>query len=112
MVRVAGSLATGQVRAYDLIRMMMADGRLTGLGSAFAHYGRIFKTLHLLQVIHVEEYRRMIGAHGRRPALRTYAKEGGRRPAPAAGEAPPPPRPVLTSGSPGGSSPGGGFPED
>ena len=62
MVRVAGSLATSQVRAYDLIRMMMADGRLTGLGSAFAHYGRIFKTLHLLQVIHVEEYRRMIGA--------------------------------------------------
>jgi TnpA family transposase len=62
MVRVAGSLATGQVRAYDLIRMMMADGRLTGLGNAFAHYGRIFKTLHLLQVIHVEEYRRMIGA--------------------------------------------------
>ena len=62
MVRVAGSLATNQVRAYDLIRMMMADGRLTGLGSAFAHYGRIFKTLHLLQVIHVEEYRRMIGA--------------------------------------------------
>ena len=61
MVRVAGSLATGQVRAYDLIRMMMTDGRLTGLGSAFAHYGRIFKTLHLLQVIHVEEYRRMIG---------------------------------------------------
>ncbi|HEX2819789.1 MAG TPA: Tn3 family transposase [Streptosporangiaceae bacterium] len=62
MVRVAGSLATSQVRAYDLIRMMMADGRLTGMGNAFAHYGRIFKTLHLLQVIHVEEYRRMIGA--------------------------------------------------
>ncbi|MFE3453993.1 Tn3 family transposase [Nonomuraea sp. NPDC059194] len=62
MVRVAGSLATNQVRAYDLIRMMMADGRLTGLGNDFAHYGRIFKSLHLLQVIHVEEYRRMIGA--------------------------------------------------
>ena len=62
MVRVAGSLATNQVRAYDLIRMMMADGRLTGLGNAFAHYGRIFKSLHLLQIIHVEEYRRMIGA--------------------------------------------------
>lgn len=61
MVRVAGSLATNQVRAYDLIRMM-ADGRLTGLGNAFAHYGRIFKSLHLLQVIDVEEYRRMIGA--------------------------------------------------
>jgi TnpA family transposase len=62
MVRVAGSLATGQVGAYDLIKMMTADGRSTGLGSAFAHYGRIFKTLHLLQVIHVEEYRRMIGS--------------------------------------------------
>jgi TnpA family transposase len=62
MVRVAGSLATNQVRAHDLIRMMMTDGRLTGLGNAFAHYGQIFKTLHLLQVIHVEEYRRMIGA--------------------------------------------------
>ncbi|MFC7641572.1 Tn3 family transposase [Streptosporangium lutulentum] len=62
MVRVAGSLSTNQVRAHDLIRMMTADGRLTGLGNAFAHYGRIFKTLHLLQVLHVEEYRRMIGA--------------------------------------------------
>lgn len=61
MLRVAGSLTTGQVRAYDLIRMMTADGRTTGLGHAFAHYGRIFKTLHLLQLIHVEEYRRMIG---------------------------------------------------
>ena len=62
MTRVAGSLATGQVRAYDLIKMMTAGGRLTGLGNAFAAYGRIFKTLHLLQVIHVEAYRRMIGA--------------------------------------------------
>ncbi|GAA3516397.1 TnpA family transposase [Streptosporangium album] len=62
MVRVAGSLSTNQVRAYDLIKMMTADGRLTGLGNAFAHYGRIFKTLHLLQVVHVEDYRRMIGA--------------------------------------------------
>ncbi|MFG2076375.1 Tn3 family transposase [Nonomuraea maritima] len=62
MARVAGSLSTNQVRAYDLIKMMTADGRLTGLGNAFAHYGRIFKTLHLLQVLHVEDYRRMIGA--------------------------------------------------
>jgi TnpA family transposase len=61
MVRVAGSLATGQVRAHDLIKMMTAGGRLTGLGNAFAAYGRIFKTLHLLQIIHVESYRRIIG---------------------------------------------------
>jgi TnpA family transposase len=61
MVRVAGSLSTNKVRAYDLIKMMTAGGRLTGLGNAFAAYGRIFKTLHLLQIIHVESYRRMIG---------------------------------------------------
>jgi hypothetical protein len=34
-----------QVRAYDLIRMMMAEGRITSLGRAFAHYGRIFEKL-------------------------------------------------------------------
>ena len=62
MLRVAGSLITGQVRAYDLIRMISRDGRPTGLGEAFAHYGRIFKTLHLLQVLHDESYRRMIGS--------------------------------------------------
>ena len=62
MLRVAGSLITGQVRAYDLIRMISRDGRPTGLGEAFAHYGRIFKTLHVLQVLHDESYRRMIGS--------------------------------------------------
>jgi TnpA family transposase len=61
MLRVAGSLTTGQVRAYDLIRMMQHDGRTTALGKAFAHYGRIFKTLHLLQFIDDVNYRRMIG---------------------------------------------------
>jgi TnpA family transposase len=62
MLRVAGSLITGQVRAYDLIRMISRDGRPTGLGEAFAHYGRIFKTLHILQVLHDESYRRMISS--------------------------------------------------
>lgn len=61
MLRVAGSLTTGAVRAYDLIRMLSRDGRPTGLGDAFAHYGRIFKTLHLLQFISDDGYRRMIG---------------------------------------------------
>ncbi|MBV9026946.1 MAG: Tn3 family transposase [Streptomycetaceae bacterium] len=61
MLRVAGSLQTGKVRAYDLLRMMTSGDRMTGLGDAFAHYGRIFKTLHLLQFIDSEAYRRMIG---------------------------------------------------
>ncbi|MFV2197851.1 Tn3 family transposase [Nocardiopsis sp. LOL_012] len=62
MLRVAGSLTTGAVRAYDLVRMISRDGRPTGLGDAFAHYGRIFKTLRLLQFLHDESYRRMITA--------------------------------------------------
>ncbi|MET9644806.1 Tn3 family transposase [Streptomyces syringium] len=61
MLRVAGSLQTGKVRAYDLLRVMASGDRMTGLGDAFAHYGRIFKTLHLLQFLDSEAYRRMIG---------------------------------------------------
>ena len=48
MLRVAGSLVTNQVRAYDLLRMFGREGRPTPLGQAFAEYGRIAKTLHLL----------------------------------------------------------------
>jgi hypothetical protein len=51
MLRVAGSLVTGQVRAYDLLRMFDREGRPTPLGQAFAEYGRIAKTLHLLRVV-------------------------------------------------------------
>ena len=51
MLRVAGSLVTGQVRAYDLLRMFGREGRPTPLGTAFAEYGRIAKTLHLLRVV-------------------------------------------------------------
>ena len=80
MLRVAGSLTSGQVRAYDLIRMISRDGRPTGLGEAFAHYGRIFKTLHLLQVLHDESYRRMIGSqlnlHESRHALARRIRHG------------------------------------
>jgi Tn3 transposase DDE domain len=51
MPRIAGSQALGELRGYDLIRMLSRDGKPTGLGGAFAHYGRIFKTLHLLQFV-------------------------------------------------------------
>ncbi|MFI6449753.1 Tn3 family transposase [Kitasatospora sp. NPDC050543] len=61
MLRVAGSLTLAEVRGHDLIRMLCRDGRPTGLGDAFAHYGRIFKTLHLLQFVSDDGYRRMIG---------------------------------------------------
>ncbi|ASU84051.1 hypothetical protein CDO52_15755 [Nocardiopsis gilva YIM 90087] len=42
--------------------MLSREGHPTGLGDACAHYGRIFKTLHLLQFLHGEPYRRMITA--------------------------------------------------
>jgi TnpA family transposase len=51
MLRVVGSLVTGQVRAYDLLRMFGREGRPTPMGTAFAEYGRIAKTLHLLRVV-------------------------------------------------------------
>ncbi|GAA4887028.1 hypothetical protein GCM10023237_00100 [Streptomyces coeruleoprunus] len=51
MLRVVGSLVTGQVRAYDLLRMFGREGRPTPMGQAFAEYGRIAKTLHLLRVV-------------------------------------------------------------
>ncbi|MFJ1900516.1 Tn3 family transposase [Streptomyces sp. NPDC088115] len=51
MLRVVGSLVTGQVRAYDLLRMFGREGRPTPLGTVFAEYGRIAKTLHLLRVV-------------------------------------------------------------
>ncbi len=51
MLRVAGSPVTHQVWAYDLLRMFGREGRPTPLGQAFAEYGRIAKTLHLLAVV-------------------------------------------------------------
>jgi TnpA family transposase len=39
------------VRAYDLLRMFGREGHPTPLGQAFAEYGRIAKTLHLLAVV-------------------------------------------------------------
>ncbi|RDG35155.1 hypothetical protein DVH02_26910 [Streptomyces corynorhini] len=50
MFRVVSSLATGQARAYDVLRMFGGEGRPTPPGTAFAEYGRIAKTPHLLRV--------------------------------------------------------------
>jgi len=38
---VTGSLATGTVRAYDLLRLLGHDGRPSRLGQAFVAYGRL-----------------------------------------------------------------------
>nr|WP_234331460.1 transposase [Streptomyces mediolani] len=41
VLRIVGSLHTGAVWAYYVIRMFSRDGRPTVLGDAIAHYGRI-----------------------------------------------------------------------
>ncbi|GAB2830409.1 hypothetical protein GCM10022221_31410 [Actinocorallia aurea] len=54
------SIYTGEVRAHDVLRMIQRDGTPTPLGDAIAHYGRIFKTLHILTYAVEEPYRRDI----------------------------------------------------
>ncbi|MCX4882258.1 Tn3 family transposase [Streptomyces sp. NBC_00847] len=60
ILRIIGSIHTGAVRAYDVIRMLSRDGRPTQLGDAIAHYGRIAKTLHILRLADEPGYRRQI----------------------------------------------------
>ncbi|BFO18198.1 hypothetical protein SHKM778_45860 [Streptomyces sp. KM77-8] len=62
MLRVAGSLAPGEVRGHDLIRMLSRDGKPTGLGDAFAHYGTDLQDPAPSPVRLRRGYRRMIGA--------------------------------------------------
>ncbi|GED90084.1 hypothetical protein TNCT6_71690 [Streptomyces sp. 6-11-2] len=94
MLKVAGSLVTNQVRAYDLLRMFGNHGRPTPLGQAFAEYGRMAKTLHLLQVVDPvdDTYRRQMGkqlsvqesrhtlardiCHGKRGTIRQAYRDG------------------------------------
>ncbi|MEV4247714.1 Tn3 family transposase [Streptosporangium canum] len=63
ILRVVASIYTGTVRAYDVVTMLQRDGHPTALGEAFAAYGRVFKALHILACIDVDEtYRRDINA--------------------------------------------------
>ncbi|BAS06749.1 transposase for transposon Tn4556 [Arthrobacter sp. Hiyo4] len=45
-----------------MIRILQRDGRPTDLGEAVAHYGRIFKTLHVLTFVDDPAYRREMKA--------------------------------------------------
>jgi TnpA family transposase len=60
ILRIIGSIHTGAVRAYDVIRMLAREGRPTPLGDAIARYGRIAKTLHILRLADEPGYRRQI----------------------------------------------------
>ncbi len=58
MCRVAVSMHRGEVSGHEVTRMISRDGNPTSLGQAIAHYGRIFKTLHILRLADDEPYRR------------------------------------------------------
>ena len=60
ILRVIASIYTGTVRAYDVTRVLQRDGNPTPLGEAIQHYGRIHKSLHVLQLIDDESYGRDI----------------------------------------------------
>lgn len=93
MLRLAGSLTAGTVRASEILRVTQSGGTPTLLGKALAEYGRIAKTGHLLDFIDIDEgYRRQIHTqltlqesrhalarlifHGRRGQIRQSYREG------------------------------------
>src|SRR5260370_685920 len=60
ILRVVVSIYTGEVRAYDVVRMLQRDGHPTALREAIAMYGRIPNTLHLCALDAADAYRRDI----------------------------------------------------
>jgi TnpA family transposase len=60
LLRVAGSLKTGTVRASDLLRSLLRSKRPSALTRAIEEVGRLAKTLYLLSYIDDEAYRRRI----------------------------------------------------
>lgn len=60
MLRLAGSLKLGKVKATAVMRTLQRSGSLSGLGRAVAELGRVEKTLYLLAYVQDEAYRRRI----------------------------------------------------
>ena len=92
LLRLAGSLKLGVVRAAGLTRTLQTNDRPTRLARALQELGRLVKTLYLLRFIDDEAYRRRILIqlnrgegrhqlarvifHGRRGELRQRYREG------------------------------------
>jgi len=60
MLRLAGSLKLGKVKATAVMRTLQRAGSLSGLGRAVAELGRVEKTRYLLAYVQDEAYRRRI----------------------------------------------------
>jgi TnpA family transposase len=92
ILRVAGSLKMGTVSASELTRSLLRSERPTTLAKAISELGKIPKTLHLLNYIRDESYRRRIlvqlnrtesrhkwareVCHGQRGQIRKRYREG------------------------------------
>jgi TnpA family transposase len=92
LLRVAGSLKTGAVRASELLRSLLRSQRPSALTRAIGDVGRLARTLHLLAYLDDESYRRRILTqlnrgegrhrlarrifHGQRGELRQRYREG------------------------------------
>jgi TnpA family transposase len=90
--RLIVSIHTSAISAHDELRILAPGGTATQFGDALAQYGRIFKTLHILNYIDNEPYRREIKAirnleegrqdlgrtafHGRKGELRHGYRDG------------------------------------
>ena len=60
ILRVAGSLKLGTVKASDLVRALQAGSKQSELAKAIAEVGRIAKSLFLLSYVDDEAYRRRV----------------------------------------------------
>jgi TnpA family transposase len=60
MLRIAGSLKLGTIRASELIRTLLKSQRPSSLALAIMDIGRIIKTVYLLNFVDDEGYRRRI----------------------------------------------------
>ncbi|MFI9413993.1 transposase [Nocardia gamkensis] len=60
ILRLAASVHSGEISASAAMGMLQHGGNPTQLGDALAHYGRIFKTLHVLSYLDRDSYRREI----------------------------------------------------
>jgi TnpA family transposase len=92
ITRVVASVHAGEVSASDVMRILQRGGNPTQPGDALAHFGRIFKTMHVLSYVDREPYRRGIKRmrnlqeerhslakhvfHGRRGELREAYHDG------------------------------------
>lgn len=60
LIRLAGSLKLGHLKAAGVMRMLQVKDRPTSLAKALSELGRIIKTLHILRYIDDRPFRRRI----------------------------------------------------